>query len=243
MDFLTFFVSGLSLGSEYAIITLGYSMVYGIAKILNFAHGDVIMIGGYVSFVTMTSFGINPIFNVFAAAVACMVLGIVIERVACGAVGGANSLSVLITTFGVSYLLQNLALLIYAATSTCSISQSDIIFPFPSSLPNAIFSILLSVSNLLLTCIKIASVLYEYIPYKLLLISSLLPVILLSDIVIKLSLVFIFFPFDNVKTDIMFVFASVFPPTIISLLLLFYFFLLIYNFTLMKLLFVLMSLT
>ena len=117
MDFLTFFVSGLSLGSVYAIIALGYTMVYGIAKMLNFAHGDVIMIGGYVSFVAMTSFGINPILSVFVAAVMCMILGVVIERVAYKPLRGANSLSVLITAIGVSYLLQNLALLIYGANT------------------------------------------------------------------------------------------------------------------------------
>ena len=117
MDFLTFFVSGLSLGSVYAIIALGYTMVYGIAKMLNFAHGDVIMIGGYVSFVAMTSFGVNPILSVFVAAVMCMILGVVIERVAYRPLRGANSLSVLITAIGVSYLLQNLALLIYGANT------------------------------------------------------------------------------------------------------------------------------
>lgn len=117
MDFLAFFVSGLSLGSVYAIIALGYTMVYGIAKMLNFAHGDVIMIGGYVSFVAMTSFGVNPILSVFVAAVACMVLGVLIERVAYRPLRGANSLSVLITAIGVSYLLQNLALLIYGANT------------------------------------------------------------------------------------------------------------------------------
>lgn len=117
MDFLTFFVSGLSLGSVYAIIALGYTMVYGIAKMLNFAHGDVIMIGGYVSFVAMTSFGANPIFSVLIAAVSCMILGVVIERVAYRPLRAANSLSVLITAIGVSYLLQNLALLIYGANT------------------------------------------------------------------------------------------------------------------------------
>ncbi len=133
MDFLTFFVSGLSLGSVYAIIALGYTMVYGIAKMLNFAHGDVIMIGGYVSFVAMTSFGVNPILSVFIAAVSCMVLGVVIERVAYRPLRGANSLSVLITAIGVSYLLQNLALLIYGANTK---SYKSIVDGSPAQLFN-----------------------------------------------------------------------------------------------------------
>ena len=133
MDFLTFFVSGLSLGSVYAIIALGYTMVYGIAKMLNFAHGDVIMIGGYVSFVAMTSFGVNPIQSVFVAAVSCMVLGVVIERIAYRPLRGANSLSVLITAIGVSYLLQNLALLIYGANTK---SYKSIVNGSPAQLFN-----------------------------------------------------------------------------------------------------------
>ena len=133
MDFLTFFVSGLSLGSVYAIIALGYTMVYGIAKMLNFAHGDVIMIGGYVSFVAMTSFGVNPILSVFVAAVSCMVLGVVIERIAYRPLRGANSLSVLITAIGVSYLLQNLALLIYGANTK---SYKSIVDGSPAQLFN-----------------------------------------------------------------------------------------------------------
>lgn len=133
MDFLTFFVSGLSLGSVYAIIALGYTMVYGIAKMLNFAHGDVIMIGGYVSFVAMTSFGVNPILSVFVAAVSCMVLGVVIERIAYRPLRGANSLSVLITAIGVSYLLQNLALLIYGANTK---SYKSIVNGSPAQLFN-----------------------------------------------------------------------------------------------------------
>lgn len=133
MDFLTFFVSGLSLGSVYAIIALGYTMVYGIAKMLNFAHGDVIMIGGYVSFVAMTSFGVNPILSVFVAAVSCMALGVVIERIAYRPLRGANSLSVLITAIGVSYLLQNLALLIYGANTK---SYKSIVNGSPAQLFN-----------------------------------------------------------------------------------------------------------
>ena len=115
MDFLTYFVSGLSLGSIYAIIALGYTMVYGIAKMLNFAHGDVLMIGSYITFIFMSQIGINPIISVLIAATACTIIGITIERIAYKPLRGANSLSVLITAIGVSYFLQNIALILFGA--------------------------------------------------------------------------------------------------------------------------------
>ena len=117
MDFLTYFVNGLSLGSIYAIIALGYTMVYGIAKMLNFAHGDVLMIGSYITFVFMSQMGINPIISVLLAAIACTLIGITIERIAYKPLRGANSLAVLITAIGVSYFLQNIALLIFGANT------------------------------------------------------------------------------------------------------------------------------
>jgi len=117
MDFLTYFVNGLSLGSIYAIIALGYTMVYGIAKMLNFAHGDVLMIGSYITFVFMSQMGINPIVSVLLAAIACTLIGITIERIAYKPLRGANSLAVLITAIGVSYFLQNIALLIFGANT------------------------------------------------------------------------------------------------------------------------------
>ena len=115
MDFLTYFVSGLSLGSIYAIIALGYTMVYGIAKMLNFAHGDVLMIGAYISFVFMNQLGVNPILSVLLACISCTVIGMAVERIAYKPLRGANSLSVLITAIGVSYFLQNIALIIFGA--------------------------------------------------------------------------------------------------------------------------------
>ena len=115
MNFLTYFVSGLSLGSVYAIIALGYTMVYGIAKMLNFAHGDVIMIGAYITFIFMSQIGINPLASVLLAAICCTVIGILIERIAYKPLRGADSLAVLITAIGVSYFLQNVALLIFGA--------------------------------------------------------------------------------------------------------------------------------
>ena len=114
MDFVSYLINGLSLGSVYAIIALGYTMVYGIAKMLNFAHGDVIMIGAYVALTCMTTSGLPPVASVLTAVVACTALGVLIERVAYKPLRNAASpLAVLITAIGVSYLLQNLALLIF----------------------------------------------------------------------------------------------------------------------------------
>lgn len=113
MDFLSYFVNGLSLGSIYAIIALGYTMVYGIAKMLNFAHGDVIMIGSYIAYIFMVQMGFNPILGVVIAALCCTIIGMTIERIAYKPLRGANSLAVLITAIGVSYFLQNIALLIF----------------------------------------------------------------------------------------------------------------------------------
>lgn len=102
----------------YAIIALGYTMVYGIAKMLNFAHGDVIMIGAYVTLMGMTKSGLSPIVSVLIAVVVCTALGMVIERVAYKPLRNAASpLAVLITAIGVSYLLQNVALLIFGANA------------------------------------------------------------------------------------------------------------------------------
>ena len=115
ISFLSHLVNGLSLGSVYAIIALGYSMVYGIAKMLNFAHGDVIMIGAYISFCVMQYLGLPSIVAVLAAMVVCTLLGVVIERLAYKPLRQATSLAVLITAIGMSYLLQNAALLIWGA--------------------------------------------------------------------------------------------------------------------------------
>ena len=113
MGFLNNLINGISLGSIYAVIALGYTLVYGIAKMLNFAHGDVIMVGGYVIFYSMTSFSINPYLSVLIAVIVCTVLGIVIEKIAYKPLRQATSLSVLITAIGVSYFLQNSALLLF----------------------------------------------------------------------------------------------------------------------------------
>lgn len=116
MNFLSFLIDGIQLGSVYAIIALGYTMVYGIAKMLNFAHGDVIMIGGYVIFTAMNAWGLPAILSVVIAMVACTVLGVVIEAIAYRPLRNASSsLAVLITAIGVSYFLQNAALLVFSA--------------------------------------------------------------------------------------------------------------------------------
>ena len=116
MSFISYLINGISLGSVYAIIALGYTMVYGIAKMLNFAHGDVIMIGSYVVFVMVSGMGLSPILAVIVSMAVCTVLGITIERVAYKPLRmAASPLAVLITAIGVSYLLQNIALLIFSA--------------------------------------------------------------------------------------------------------------------------------
>ena len=115
MGFINYLINGISLGSVYAIIALGYTMVYGIAKMLNFAHGDVIMIGSYVVFVTVSTMGLPPMAGVLLAVAVCTLLGMTIERIAYKPLRGASPLVVLITAIGVSYLLQNVALLIFGA--------------------------------------------------------------------------------------------------------------------------------
>ena len=115
MGFLNNLINGISLGSIYAVIALGYTLVYGIAKMLNFAHGDVIMVGGYVVFTAMTTYGLNPWLSILISVIVCTLLGIVIEKVAYKPLRQATSLAVLITAIGVSYFLQNIALLIFGA--------------------------------------------------------------------------------------------------------------------------------
>ena len=129
MEFLSYLINGISLGSIYAIIALGYTMVYGIAKMLNFAHGDVIMVGGYVAFYTMNfasarmlgedpsalTWGLSTLACVLLAMLVCTVLGVIIEGLAYRPLRQAGSLAVLITAIGVSYFLQNAAQLLFGA--------------------------------------------------------------------------------------------------------------------------------
>ena len=129
MSFISYLINGISLGSVYAIIALGYTMVYGIAKMLNFAHGDVIMVGAYIVLTCVTGAGLNPIVAIIIATIACTIFGVVIEGVAYRPLRNAASpLAVLITAIGVSYLLQNLALLIFGSNTKS--------FPEAIKLPN-----------------------------------------------------------------------------------------------------------
>ncbi|MBQ4044224.1 MAG: branched-chain amino acid ABC transporter permease [Clostridia bacterium] len=108
MKFIETLINGLSMGSTYAMIALGYTMVYGIAKMLNFAHGDIIMVGGYMIFVTLSLTG-SSVAGLLAAVVFCVLLGVTIEKVAYKPLRGASPLAVLITAIGVSYFLQSSA--------------------------------------------------------------------------------------------------------------------------------------
>ena len=115
MGFLQYLINGVSIGAVYAIIALGYTMVYGIAKMLNFAHGDVIMVGAYMSFCVTNYLGLPAWVSILVAMAVCMVLGIIIEGLAYKPLRGASSLAVLITAIGVSYFLQNAAQLIWGS--------------------------------------------------------------------------------------------------------------------------------
>ena len=117
MTFLSHLINGISLGSVYAIIALGYTMVYGIAKMLNFAHGDVIMVGAYICFFAVSNYALPPIVGILLAMVVCTALGIIIERLAYKPLRQAPSLAVLITAIGVSYFLQNGAQLLWTANN------------------------------------------------------------------------------------------------------------------------------
>jgi len=138
---ITYLINGISLGSIYAIIALGYTMVYGIAKMLNFAHGDVIMIGGYMAFCSTSYLGWPPIVCILFSMLVCTILGIIIERLAYKPLRSAPALAVLITAIGVSYFLQNAALLIWTSN--------------PKAFPN-----LVELPNIVIGDIQISSVSY-----------------------------------------------------------------------------------
>lgn len=130
MGFISNIVDGISLGSIYALIALGYTMVYGIAKMLNFAHGDIIMVGGYAAFITMTSSWCPIWLALVITVTVCTVLGVVIEKLAYRPLRSSPPLAVLITAIGVSYLLQNIALLTQSATPRMFTSIVDGMPPF-----------------------------------------------------------------------------------------------------------------
>ena len=136
MQIIQYLINGISIGAVYAIIALGYTMVYGIAKMLNFAHGDVIMVGAYISFCVTNYLGLPAWVSVLAAMGACTLLGILIEGLAYKPLRGTPSLAVLITAIGVSYFLQNAAQLIWgsAAKNYTSVVTMDPIKLFDGQL-------------------------------------------------------------------------------------------------------------
>lgn len=115
MTFISYIISGLAIGSVYAVIALGYTMVYGISKMLNFAHGDVIMVGAYISFCAVSYWNMPTWLGILLAMAVCTILGVLIEGLAYKPLRGTGALSVLITAIGVSYFLQNAALLIFGS--------------------------------------------------------------------------------------------------------------------------------
>ena len=115
MGFIEQLINGLNLGSIYALMALGYTMVYGIAKMLNFAHGDIIMVGAYTLSIVMTNLGMPPVVAILASVVVCSVLGVTIEKIAYKPLRNTSPLAVLITAIGVSYFLQSVALLIFGS--------------------------------------------------------------------------------------------------------------------------------
>lgn len=117
MDFLTQIINGLSTGSMYALVAIGYTMVYGIAKMINFAHGEIIMVGAYIALIMSTMLGMPAIVSIVVAVAGCAILGMTVEKVAYKPLRNSSSLSVLITAIGVSYLLQNLFLIIFGSAS------------------------------------------------------------------------------------------------------------------------------
>ena len=130
MNILQYCINGISIGSIYAIIALGYTMVYGIAKMLNFAHGDIIMVGAYICYCATNYLGLPPIVGVLASMAVCTVLGIIIEGLAYKPLRGTPSLAVLITAIGVSYFLQNAAQLIWSSSPKSFTSVVSNIKPF-----------------------------------------------------------------------------------------------------------------
>lgn len=115
MQFLSYLIGGLGLGSVYAIIALGYSMVYGIAKMLNFAHGDIIMIGAFVAYFALFTYHLPVWLAILISVIVCTLLGVFIEKVAYKPLRQAGSLAVLITAIGVSYFLQNFAMILWGS--------------------------------------------------------------------------------------------------------------------------------
>lgn len=163
MGFISYLINGVSLGSVYAIIALGYTMVYGIAKMLNFAHGDVIMVGGYIVFTAVSTMGLPPMVSILIAVIVCTSLGMMIERIAYKPLRQASKLAVLITAIGVSYFLQNVALLIYGANTK---AFSSVVTIDPIKLANGKLTISGETIVTIIACIVIMIVLSIFIKYS-----------------------------------------------------------------------------
>ncbi len=161
MSFITYLINGVSLGSVYALIALGYTMVYGIAKMLNFAHGDVIMIGAFTTYSLCSTMGLPPVAGILASVVVCTVLGVLIEKIAYKPLRKASSsLAVLITAIGVSYLLQNVALLMFGANAK---SFTSVVSVPPLTLAGGQIKISGETIVTILSCILIMVLLMSFI--------------------------------------------------------------------------------
>ncbi|WP_066715514.1 branched-chain amino acid ABC transporter permease [Clostridium sp. Marseille-P299] len=163
MSFISYLINGISLGSVYAIIALGYTMVYGIAKMLNFAHGDVIMVGGFVVFSTVSTMGLPPVLGIIISVCVCTILGVTVERIAYKPLRQASKLAVLITAIGVSYFLQNVALLIYGANTK---AFTSVVTLAPIKLANGALTISGETIVTVISCIVIMVVLTAFIKYS-----------------------------------------------------------------------------
>ena len=163
MSFISYLLNGISLGSVYAIIALGYTMVYGIAKMLNFAHGDVIMVGSYVAFVAINNMGLPIPISILLSVIVCTVLGVVIEGIAYRPLRHASKLAVLITAIGVSYFLQNMALLIFGANTK---SFTSVVQVKPLSLAGGQLNISGETIVTILACLVIMAGLMAFMKYS-----------------------------------------------------------------------------
>lgn len=156
MDFLEQIINGLSTGSMYALVAVGYTMVYGIAKMINFAHGEIIMVGAYITYASMSILGLPIFIAVGLSIIGCALLGVVTERVAYRPLRGAGSLTVLITAIGVSYLLQNVFLIIFGSAS----------LTFPKIIPSGTINIgsismsYVTIATLIITAISTTALLF-----------------------------------------------------------------------------------
>ncbi len=154
--FLQQLVNGLTLGCVYAVVALGYTMVYGIIQLINFAHGEVVMIGCMVAFsviVALAGSGLPPVaivgLGVIVAVPACMAVGYVVERLAYRPLRHAPRLAPLITAIGVSIILQHLALLVWSRN----------IIPFPQIIELRLFHLGSSDSSAAISNVQIVIIL------------------------------------------------------------------------------------